>query len=191
MDIFNFVVIVLCFVAVAIQYRSRLGLADWVLLTVGLGFTCAADFCLVMMRLDVWGVKLFCVAQLLYLLRYFAYLSRRGYVLKALLVITLCVGLFVVDNVWNAGLIYATLAVMSFAAAIVAYRMKKLPFPNGIIIIIALSLFLLCDICVALRYIISGSWQNVFYQLIWLFYLPSQILLAASGRDYDCVWKRE
>lgn len=55
---------------------------------------------------------------------------------------------------------------------------KKEP-PAGVLFACGLALFLLCDICVGLRNL-PTSRGELFYHLIWVFYLPSQLLIMLS-----------
>ncbi len=88
------------------------------------------------------------------------------------------------------GLYYAICLLTSLTKAIKAYKYEIYPNPNGQMIALGMILFLLCDINVALYNILGYIGKvNVFYNIsfvsMWLFYLPSQVLLALSGYRYN------
>ncbi len=88
------------------------------------------------------------------------------------------------------GLFYGICLLTSFRRAFKAYKYKIYPEPNRQMILIGMTLFLLCDINVGLYNILGYMGKvDVFYNIsfvsMWLFYLPSQILLALSGYNYN------
>jgi hypothetical protein len=79
------------------------------------------------------------------------------------------------DPLFTAAALYAAAFAMSLGAA---FAIRK-QHPNGHLIIPGMLLFACCDICVGLNYLFPGA----FYPLMWIFYLPSQALLAASATN--------
>jgi hypothetical protein len=85
---------------------------------------------------------------------------------------------------------YATCISTSTFNAILSKN--KYPYPNNLFIIFGMLLFVLCDLNVALYNIPFSSnipninlITNLFGNLIWIFYLPSQLLLSLSGFKYN------
>lgn len=103
--------------------------------------------------------------------------------------------LYTNDAIIFLAITYATLFLTTIAVTFLYFNQNKapkLPRFNKILIVLGLILFALCDINVMLynlpRYlhvrIISIHVQDNINALIWIFYLPSQLLLAISGIKY-------
>ena len=76
---------------------------------------------------------------------------------------------------------------MTTIEAIKAYRYNLYPEPNKYLMLFGMLLFLFGDINVGLAYLLKGSstsFYNISIQLIWVFYLPSQVLLSLSGYNF-------
>jgi len=94
--------------------------------------------------------------------------------------------IFKLDFIWGMGLFYGICLLNSVIKAAKAYRDRLFPKPNGHMILIGMVLFLLCDINVALYNILNeGLFYNISSISMWLFYLPSQVLLSLSGYKYN------
>lgn len=143
--------------------------------------TAGADlFLLVLNRFYFLGLSLFLMVQLLYLL----YLRRQGAGLGlplrlglalAMLLAVCFSGLFSPVNLL-AGLYFSQL----LANAFLAWR-----GPAPLLFSLGLSLFIGCDLCVGLfnlqSLIPAGLYQAAALGM-WLFYLPSQVLIALAAR---------
>ncbi|NLC03333.1 MAG: hypothetical protein GX787_03515 [Tissierellia bacterium] len=59
--------------------------------------------------------------------------------------------------------------------------------PNKHMIAFGMVLFLLCDASIAISYVLRSlnilNLSYLFSNLIWIFYLPSQVLLSLSGYE--------
>lgn len=151
------------------------------LIPVALLFTAAADFFL-LVRGDhlAVGVGLFWVVQALYALR----LRRMGAPLApwlragaALAAVLLLPAARLVTPLNILALIYFSQLAVNTA---LAWRL-----PAGRLFAAGLTLFVGCDICVGLFNVLSPSaalFPFVSFGM-WMFYLPSQVLIALSGKE--------
>lgn len=178
--------ILLCFLAALCLAEEE----DGFLVCAALGFTLGADlFLLVLDRWYLAGVSLFCVVQALYFLRIrqslpspglaAALLLRAGVTVLGLAGAALLVGLNALTG----------LAVFYFLQlllnALESFRLPRhgLPFSLGLL------LFVGCDLCVGLHNLAAlsplavGGALAAFARVgMWLFYLPSQVLITLSIR---------
>ena len=174
--------ILLCFLFVLKAGRGK----DGLLMKAALGFTLAAD--LFLLVLDRWypaGVACFCVVQLLYLTRIAA--VRREHLplrlaLRGLLVLAAWItagGLGALDGLTALSLFYfSQLAVNALES--LTLRPPYRGFGVGLL------LFVCCDLCVGLHNLsawfpAAGGPLVQFARVgMWLFYLPSQVLISLS-----------
>ena len=150
---------------------------DGRLTTLALAFTAGADwFLLVLDHCYVLGVSLFCVVQVLYFLRL---VHWRGQVCPPLLVVRLAplVTFFLIRDTLDAlALLYFTNLVCNVLEAV-----RILPRSNRQRLFVAgLTLFACCDICVGAFHL--GLLTDFTRYGMWLFYLPSQVLLTLSAQ---------
>lgn len=173
---------------------DALNVKDLKLLQTGLFITLIADlFLLILGRHYVLGILLFSVVQIIYSSRYgFINLkiNIRNFIVifSSLFIVHLVVDklIFKLDFIWGMGLFYGICLLNSVIKAAKAYRDRLFPKPNGHMILIGMVLFLLCDINVALYNILNeGLFYNISSISMWLFYLPSQVLLSLSGYKYN------
>lgn len=164
------------------------------LLVCGLFFTVCADFCLVICDpiQQLWGMIFFLTAQSLYALHLFRLKPSRSRLLVRLtLIITaliLCV--IVLRNKTDAlalvSLCYYGNLIMNIVDALANRKEEKL-LPS------AFLLFILCDTVIGLQVASTGylsiGRESLLYKFLfmdfnlsWLFYLPSQVLIALSAR---------
>ena len=165
------------------------------LLILGLFFTVLADFCLVMCKpiQQLWGMVFFLLTQVFY-----AWQLHRDQANKLTLIIRLILSLIAgvlcvavlrsqTDALALISLFYYVQLIMNIADA--TLRRKQHP-----LLPVALVLFLLCDTVVGLQVmstdylpIREGSVLHSIlfsgFNLSWLFYLPSQVLIALSSRN--------
>mgnify|MGYP000844872188 CR=1 FL=1 len=173
---------------------DALNVKDLQLLQTGLFITLIADlFLLILGRHYILGILLFSVVQIIYSSRYgFTNLKMniRNFIVifSSLFIVYFVVDklIFKLDFIWGMGLFYGICLLNSVIKAAKAYRDRLLPKPNGHMILIGMVLFLLCDINVALYNILNeGLFYNISSISMWLFYLPSQVLLSLSGYKYN------
>lgn len=166
------------------------------LIFVGLAFTLAADYFLVVCSpiRQLWGMLCFLATQTLYAVSLHKARKSRGIlcVRIGLTVIAEVVAIAVLKGKLDALAIisvcyYANL-IVNIIAAFANFRQNKL-------FAIALVLFLLCDTVIGLQaacgVYLPISEESVIYKIIfmdfflsWFFYLPSQVLIALSGICY-------
>lgn len=169
--------IMLCFLLATSLTSQSADKRDSKYVVLALMFTMAADTFLLFTTNKITGVFFFCLVQLTYLKRYNMRLFKAGifFVIVAMIVYLLLPfqPLYVI-----AGL-YAILIISCFFAT---FR-TKLPKFNLYCVRIGMTLFILCDIHVALFNQLSSN--SNYYRFVtmamWLFYLPSQLLLAMSA----------
>lgn len=173
---------------------DALNVKDLKLLQTGLFITLIADlFLLILGRHYILGILLFSVVQIIYSSRYgFTNLKMniRNFIVifSSLFIVYFVVDklIFKLDFIWGMGLFYGICLLNSVIKAAKAYRDRLFPKPNGHMILIGMVLFLLCDINVALYNILNeGLFYNISSISMWLFYLPSQVLLSLSGYKYN------
>lgn len=152
-------------------------------------FTCVSDYFLLLNHNTNYyliGVVTFIFAQLFYFViinkksnfRYF-YLDLLIRVLLVLLIII--VGVIINTNVLTIiALVYFVQLFCNFLNSLLLIKINK----KNTILSIAFFLFILCDITVALNNLNLNSEVMSFavYYLMWLFYLPSQVILSTN--DY-------
>lgn len=184
----EFSAVVLCFL------YSLLGLKEKrYTVPIGLAFTVAADFCLVVCHPQrrLLGMLFFLCTQCAY-----AYLLHRENTGKTALWVRLCLTLsgvalaFLVlgkqaDALAIVSLCYYTGLITNIGMAFCSFKKRRL-FAVGLV------LFLLCDTVVGLQAACGGylpikegtALYNIIFppfNLAWFFYLPSQVLIALSG----------
>lgn len=174
--------IVLCFCFVLRVGRGR----DGLLMKTALGFTLLAD--LFLLVLDRWypaGVASFCVVQLLYLIR-IARARPAGLPVRLLLRGILVAVALAVANGLGALDPLTALALFYFSQLVVNV-LESLALGRGYrCFAVGLLLFLCCDLCVGLQNLsawfpAAGGPLVQFARVgMWLFYLPSQVLISLS-----------
>lgn len=186
----SFISIVLCFVHVLVNAKTN----DKFILA-GLGCTVMADFFLVVCSpiQQLWGMIFFLIAQSLYAVKLHlanqnkALLWARIVLILFALTITVLVLREKTDALALVSLCYYANLIFNIVVAFTRFKQMRL-FP------IALVLFLLCDTVIGLQVacggylpIAEGSLLHriIFmpFNLSWLFYLPSQVLISLSGRQ--------
>lgn len=200
-DILKFISILLCLIMTIISRKRSLDNKDILLLQMGMATTVLADvFLLVLDSHYELGVILFSIVQIIYTIRYS---SQRKCSSIELYIYTFLILNFLyfimriftdrVEYLIFISLFYGICLIYSVYRGILAYRDKRYPKINGIMISLGMVLFLLCDMNVAvyniLGYIrISGGIWDFLYEIssvsMWLYYLPSQVLLSLSGYDF-------
>jgi hypothetical protein len=170
---------------------------DGLLLQLGLLITVIGDFCLVIKDFYILGVLFFILVQITYCIRY----SNKN--IKVTLIKMFIILLFIIfgykiailfigriNILITISLFYGVCLLCSVNKAIKAWNNNIYTLKSKYRIVSGMVFFLLCDICVILssisiflplsEYLMVGI-QPIAYFLIWVFYLPSQLLLALSG----------
>lgn len=157
-------------------------------------FTLISDYFLLIntdMDLFIPGLATFIITQLIYfLLISYKRRKRNEFILNIILRILIsAILIFVtstlvkIDWLVSLALIYFTQLLINFcySACLIKEDKKYLIFVSGLLIFIA------CDINVGLNnvHIIDGIDYKIVNYLMWLFYLPSQVLLACSNLVFD------
>ena len=197
-NILKFISMIFIFIISILIKDNPLSYKDLYLLQIGLFITLIADlFLLVLDSHYILGVILFSIVQILYSYRY--EFRNLKLTIKNFIIIFLGLSIFYlivnefiieIDFLFIIGIFYAVCLLNSVVKAVKAYKYKIYPAPNRQMILIGMILFLLCDINVAiyniLGYVVKAS---LLYKIssvsMWLFYLPSQVLLALSGYNYN------
>ena len=157
-------------------------------------FTLISDYFLLIntdMDLFIPGLATFIITQLIYfLLISYKRRKRNEFILNIILRILIsAILIFVastlvkIDWLVSLALIYFTQLLINFCYSVCLIKEDKkyLIFVSGLLIFIA------CDINVGLNnvHIIDGIDYKIVNYLMWLFYLPSQVLLACSNLVFD------
>lgn len=174
--------ILLCPAVAYILSRGAAQKRDSLLLIAALSCTCAADTFLLLLNKPVPGLVIFSVVHLIYIRRYCERASFPAAAIAAFLI----AGCFAANALWPGFPFIQALACVYGSLLLTASLSgftSTLPRVSRRFIIIGMSLFLLCDIHVALFNTLPPG--NPYYPfaafLMWFFYLPAQVLLALSG----------
>lgn len=138
------------------------------LVKVALFFTLICDFLMLFTNHHFFAVSLFCVVQLIY--SYILSTKKDSTAIYVYLI--LAVLPFIYYFVFKGPL------VCIFYAFILLSNLLKAIKTGQLRLILAFSLFALCDLCVAI-YNLTGI--EFFHLFIWIFYTPSQLLLSLSS----------
>ena len=201
----KYIPILLCFILSLIIYEDSLNFKDTILLQLGLLFTSLADLFFLLLDLCTLGVATFCIVQIIYCIRYLPKKAYSTIISFATFIAITAIGSIVLSIfsktiiiLFMLAFIYGVCLITRLIRAIKACKEKVFPNPNRYMIVAGMILFTLCDINVCLNYLASSPDLHCFflnqYQatcsfLIWLFYLPSQLLLALSGYDFGKFFK--
>lgn len=182
---------VFIFFLTSLFINNQSNLPNLLLLRIALFFTLCADTCLLIVNHYSLGIVFFIIVQTIYIVRH----SIIGKINIKLLLIPVAI-IFIspvfisivsmylpkIDaTLIQLGIIYGTVLITGL---LVAQKCPK-------IISYAMILFFLCDINVALSYVLyfypiyvlNISMDCITNFLIWTFYFPSQLLLTLSGMD--------
>lgn len=200
-DGIKYLCILLCFLLSILStknpYIDKFNDVDMKLLTFGLFITIIADLCLIILDFFAFGVLFFILVQITYCVRYTNKNIKATLIglLNILIFITFAYGIAIlfigeISILLPISLFYFICLLVSVIKAIKASNNNLYNSKSKHMIVFGMVLFLLCDTCVALSNItvifpLSGyimtSLQTIASLLIWVFYLPSQLLLALSG----------
>lgn len=180
---------------------------DATMLLIALTLTILVDVFLVHMSRthSLYGMIVYCVIQSVYFMRY-QYDKSRGvkwrnaFILPLFLIVPVIFTflsrqdwffLYGMADTQRRIVIVTTFYIQTLLAVIVSaarcVRAGRYPKINGRLILLALGIFVIADITVVLAQpeAFLGFYIPAMRRLIWIFYIPSQALLALSSYDYD------
>lgn len=172
--------IFLCVVYAYTKYNSDL------MLTFALLLTFVADTILVWTDWTVAGVYVFCFAQFMHLLRLSK--ARLEYIFAWAAIVSVAFAIAVIQGcepIYAISSIYAIILTSNLYLATHRFRHRKTDF-KARCAFYGFIAFICCDICVATRFLaldgyITTSVIPIVGFLVWLFYYPSQVLIANSS----------
>jgi len=168
-DNLKFVFITLCF-AVSVFSRSRL-------LKSAMFLTVASDFMILIIGNYIIGVAVFCFAHVFHFIRNKGG-GKKLFIYAVFAIAAVIVYLFGKDFIVSVSVLYACCLLSSVVSSFLSEFGSK----RKLIIEIAFVLFLFCDVCVMFYNLPNIGRISVFAgKMIWVFYAPSQLMLAASG----------
>lgn len=178
----KFLSILLCPAVAYFLSRGAADKRDSLLLIAALSATCAADAFLLLLNRPVPGLVIFSIVHLIYIRKY----RERASFPAAAIAAFLLTGCFAASALLRGFPLMQALACVYgplLLAASLFSLTAPLPKISRRFITIGMSLFILCDLHVALFNTLPAG--NPYYPfaafLMWFFYLPSQVLLALSG----------
>jgi len=184
----KFLYVVICFFIALGSYFFCHSKRDWAWLAGGMAFTVGADYFLVLYNAHLYGIAVFCFAHICYAFR--AWDAGRNlrlrWVRSIFLIMVLLVAVCVVrGNVAMLAVMYASW----FATSILLHIKNRRVMKNATLILAGLIFFAFCDVFVLLYnvplYFGVLPWLQRVYRLIWVFYLPSQVLRAVSALRFN------
>jgi len=178
LDELKFASILLCFLFAVALYWTSTNKRDSKFVVMGLFFTVIADVNLVLMNEHVLGVFFFCLVQLTYLKR----LTSRYFRFSVIVATIAMLSAFFISS--QTLYVLAGLYAFLILSVTTATWASKLPQFNKQCASWGMILFILCDLHVALgNQLPVDYWYDALaHNMVWLFYLPSQTLLAMSGQ---------
>lgn len=185
--------IVLCFILSILIGKDGYSKKDTLLLQFAKFFTLIADYYLLITANYKLGILCFCAVQIIYIIRH-SLMEKSIYKNVTFIIIALIMSLLtpILVNInsfdkslLSLGSLYGALLVTSVYCGLSTLKRGYYPKKAAFFISIGITLFLLCDLNVALfnivPYIGLGRYEFFTGFLIWIFYFPSQILLSLSG----------
>ncbi len=148
------------------------------LVALALYITTVADLLLTYLGMDfaIPGVLCFCVVETVYM--FYLNSPPASILARAALFSGLCIGAFATGNVSPLNI----LALINISVLSVnvfdAWRFVRGDY--GLLFKIGITLFFFCDLCVGLSSLLDGTFGSVAGFLIWIFYIPSQVLITLS-----------
>ena len=201
----KFSTIVLSALTAAFLWRYSIGKFDATVLVICMALTVATDVLLVFYASthNVQGMLMYCIIKSIYFMRYqYDKENRtlnwhRALVLPCFLIIPLTLlflsrreGFFLYGHQYSTLIIVTSYYIQALLAVIIfavkSVRSGRYPRANGLLILMGLGLFVIADVIVVLAQPADfiGLHDPIFIRMIWLFYTPSQALLAFSSYDF-------
>lgn len=179
--------ILLCLVASILLIIKKRSICS-VFTSIALLFTCFSDYFLLLSHdndLFIIGIFTFFIAQIFYALMLNKRSNGKRLLLDISLRVTLTVILLIValsiklDALTTCALIYFIELLVNFIMSLIHSKENK----RYLILALGFFLFILCDVNVALNNLnIEGeNLTFAIYFMMWLFYLPSQVILSMNS----------
>lgn len=148
-------------------------------IALGLFMTCMADYFVTLILVKTPGFVLFCVVELIYAI----YLkpSVKNVILRILIYVLalILIGRAGIMNFSNAvGLFNVTLVMVNVVCAWIKYYKTRHRY--DLIFACGIAFFFACDFSILLRSLSTGTLQEIVAFLVWIFYVPSQVLIVLS-----------
>ncbi len=156
------------------------------LLIFALLFTFIADTILVWTPFVIPGVYVFCIAQFLHFMRLTKMRIYDVAINAGVLSLIFAIGIaFGLEPIYAIATVYAILLISNVIMSVQNYRDRPKHFRTRCACYGFIA-FICCDLCVALRFLsltgaISATTLPIVAYFVWVFYLPSQILIANSS----------
>lgn len=194
----KYTIIIFSFLITLLIGNNGYNKRDAILLQLSKLLTLIADYYLLIQDNFPLGVFFFCIVQTTYILRH-SFMEKKRYrnLIFLCTSITFSVLIFfrvklgaIDNNLVLLALIYAALLVTSVYIGFSTLTRSRYSKKSSYLIGIGMCFFFLCDINVGLNALIGETTLNnmltpkikfLIGYLIWLFYAPSQVLLACSG----------
>ena len=188
--LFEYALVLMCF-AFACGHRNET--ADGVLALLALLCTAGADFFLVALKEEQWlpGMAVFCFAQLFWALRLLLLEKGRRRLSHALTWALACGTLMVVFIILARGSDALLLLCAVYGSLLLTTVFFSWLTPRNILFTLGMTLFLGCDLFVAVNnaalyldlaaYPMLRALYEIPFNMMWAFYGPSQMLLALSS----------
>ena len=181
---YSIIIIAFVYTLVSIAFATnKKEFRDDIILSLALLFTLLSDYFLLVLD-DYYeiGMITFIVAQLLHALRIernkiHTIISVAIRVMIPVIGIAVFAGIGELELIYALALIYGTQLLMNFFENMALCFISKKNKLKYILLAVGFALFIGCDVCVGLMNI--GEYGGVL--LMWLFYAPSQILIALSS----------
>lgn len=195
-NVLKFFSIFLCFIVSIISNPLQNQSRNVFLLQLGIIFTLMADYVFLIHNNNYpIAVGLFSIVQIVYSLRYregneLVRILRFIFIYLVIVIIHRVLNrtLIEIDFLIALGIFYGICLISSVKEAFGRYKTDDQD--TNRMILFGMMLFLLCDMSLGLNYILDGFkntghilnfLKSASYISIWIYYLPSQILLALSG----------
>lgn len=179
--------LIVFFFVISIFHKKVISENDKKLQAIALFFTVISDLFLVILNWQAMGVFTFIFVQICYFVR--LKINKKILPIYAFIFIIL---FFICGEILLAlALTYGLIFITNYISAWKMFIKKEVPLVNTYLILIGLTLFLLCDICVALYNLhllnihLSVTFLTFLSYSIWIFYIPSQLLLSFSSRNFS------
>lgn len=192
--------VLICLITSALQiyfYKT-----DGITVALAQFFTAVSDTFLVLYENYEIGVTVFIFAQIVYFIRIYLTSGKNplySFILRIVAIVAACIGinfLGAASYLTAVAAIYFVNLLANFAESFCLIIKSR----KYILFTVGLFLFICCDVCIGvtqLKHVLNVQMSATVYgllmNLIWVFYLPSQILIVLSARktQYKPFWKNK